>query len=171
MVANLASLIPRTPPFQPIEAPVPTDWTIAIRYTGGGNLAAPTAVAPDQSGNIWITNTTTSSVTRLDPAGAFTANYAGGSGPIAIDLSGNAWTASTTSGSLEEITSAGAITTHAGSGLTMPNAIAIDGSGNIWAAGTGSPLSEFNSSGVPVTTTGYSGGGLTNGQSIAITPY
>jgi hypothetical protein len=170
-VPDLAALATKTSPFEPILGGAPNDWTLSVRYTGAGNISAPTAIAADQAGNIWITNTNTTSVTRLDSTGAFTANYVGGDGPIAIDLTGNAWTNSvSTPNSLEEITSTGVITSYTGAGLISANSIAIDGSGDVWAAGSG-VLSEFNSSGTPLSTSGYTGGGLTGGASIAITSH
>lgn len=170
-VSLLAGLATKTSPFEPTLGALPTDWTLSVRYTAAGNLAAPAAIAADQAGNIWITNTGSTSVTRLDPTGAFTASYAGGAGPIAIDPAGNAWTNGVAvPNSVEKITSTGVITSYTGAGLISASSIAIDGSGDVWAAGSG-VLSEFNSSGMPLTATGYTGGGLTGGQSIAITPH
>ncbi len=170
-VIALNKLADATAPFQPILATAPSAWTIAIQYPATG-LAAPTGIAADQAGNLWVTNQSTHSVTLLSPSGAATGTYATGqsNGAIAIDLSGNAWVASNTSGSLLKVTPTGTVTPITGGGLTTTNALAIDGSGDIWATGTGNTLSVFNSSGAPISTTGYTGGGLTNGQSLAITP-
>ena len=170
--AALNKLADATGPFQPILASAPAAWTVAIQYSPAG-LSAPTGIAADQSGNLWVTNATGHSVTLLSPAGAVTGTYAAGesgSGAIAIDLSGNAWVAANTSGTLLEITPSGATTTTTGGGLTATKSLAIDGSGDVWAVGTGSNLSEFTSSGNPVSSTGYSGGGLSGGQALAITP-
>jgi hypothetical protein len=171
-VAALNRLADATAPFQPILSAAPSAWTIAIQYPTTG-LSAPTGIAADQSGNVWVTNTSSHAVTLLNPSGAVTGTYAAGQsgkGAIAIDLNGNAWVAGATSGSLLEVTNTGTTSTYTGGGLTTTNSLAIDGSGDIWATGTGSPLSVFNSSGIPVSTTGFTGGGLTNGQSIAISP-
>jgi len=171
--AALNKLADATAPFQPILASAPTAWTVAIQYPSTG-LSAPTGIAADQSGNLWVTNATSHSVTLLSPSGAVTATYASGqsgSGAIAIDLSGNAWVADNTSGSLLEIAPSGTTATTTGGGLSSStNSLAIDGSGDVWAVGTGSHLSVFTSSGNPVSPTGYSGGGLSNGQTLAITP-
>lgn len=159
-------------PFQPILAVPPAAWTLAIQYAPAG-LAAPTGLATDQAGNIWITNKSTHSVTLLDPTGALTATYANGqsgNGALAIDLTGNAWVAGNSSSSLLKITPSGTTTTVTGGGLTTTNALAIDATGDIWAAGTGSNLSAFTSAGTPLSATGYTGGGLTNAQTLAITP-
>jgi hypothetical protein len=169
-VANLAVLATKTSPFQTIET-APTDWTIAIRYTAGGTLAAPSGVASDQSGNIWVSNTTGNSLTKLSTVGSYVANYPGGSGPVAIDLNGNAWTNGATTNSLVEVSTTGVTSSYTGGGLGKTTAIAVDGSGYVWASGTGTTLSEFSSStGLPVSPAGYTGGGLSNAKSIAITP-
>ena len=171
-VTALNKLADSTAPFQPILSSAPSAWTIAMQYPATG-LSAPAGIATDQAGNVWVTNKSSHSVTLLNPTGAVTGTYAtgqSGNGAIAIDLSGDAWVAGNTSGSLLEITNTGTTTTHTGGGLTTTNAIAIDGSGDVWVTGTGSALSVFNISGTPVSTTGYTGGGLSNGQSLAITP-
>ncbi|MGA8938634.1 MAG: hypothetical protein WB439_05650 [Acidobacteriaceae bacterium] len=171
-VTALNKLATATAPFQPILSAAPSAWTIAIQYPSTA-FSAPTGIAADQSGNLWITNKTTHSVTQLSPTGSVTGTYAvgqSGNGAIAIDLKGDAWVADKTSGSLVEVFPNGTAATTTGGGLTTTNSIAIDGSGDIWAAGTSSPLSAFNSSGTPISTTGYTGGGLTNGQTLAITP-
>jgi hypothetical protein len=171
-VTALNKLADPTGPFQPILSEAPSAWTIAIQYPAAGP-SAPTGIAADQSGNLWVTNKSSHSVTLLSPTGAATGTYAtgqSGNGAIAIDLEGNAWVAGNASGSLLEVTPTGATTTYTGGGLTTTNSIAIDGTGDVWATGTGSSLSLFNSSGTPISTIGYTGGGLTNGQSLAITP-
>ncbi len=171
--AALNRLATATAPFQPILTSAPTAWTVAIQYPAAG-LAAPTGIAADPSGNLWVTNTSSHSVTLLNPTGAVTATYAAGqsdNGAIAIDLSGNAWVADNVSGSLLRITPGGTATSTTGGGLSTTNALAIDGSGDIWAAGTGSSLRVFNSSGTPLSPAGYTGGGLSNGQALAITTH
>jgi hypothetical protein len=170
--ALINRLADATGPFQPILSAAPPAWTVAIQYPSTG-VTAPTGIAADQSGNIWVTNTSSHAVTLLGPTGAVAGTYASGSsgnGAIAIDLSGNAWVAAATSGSLLEIAPSGTTTTYTGGGLSSTNSIAIDGSGEVWATGTGNQLSIFSSAGSPLSATGYSGGGLGNGQSLAITP-
>ena len=167
-VGTLAQLATKTSPFQSILSSAPTDWTISIRYTGNGTLAAPTGVAADQAGNIWITNTSSKSLIELSPLGVDTATYTDAYGPIAIDPAGDAWADSTTAGSLVEVTAGGVKSVHTGSNLGTANGIAIDGMGNIWAAGAGADLNEFDAT--TLKSTGYTGGGLSGAKSIAITP-
>lgn len=163
----------------------PTDWTLSIRYTGGGALSAstlPTGIAADQSGNIWVTNDLTSTLVKLSPTGAPLASYANaGYSAIAIDQSGNAWASYQY---LNKITPTGTVTTYSGGGAYAYgiDAIAVDASQNVWAASvkynnagtriTGSYLSEFSNTGPALSpTAGYTGGGLTGGSSIAITTH
>lgn len=169
-VAALNNLVTAKPAFLPtLGNTPPAAWTIALRYPVG--LSAPAGIAADQSGNLWIANTGSHSVTQLNTTGAVVATYASGqagNGAIAIDGSGNAWAAANTSGSLLQITPAGTVTVFSGGGLTTTTSIAIDPQGQVWAAGTGNSLSAFTSTGTPLSPTGFSGGGLTNPQSIAI---
>jgi streptogramin lyase len=172
-VGTLRSYADPTSPFQSVLTTLPAAWTVAIQYAPAG-LSAPTGIAADQAGNIWLANSTSNSVTLLAPTGAPTATYASGqagSGAIAIDLGGNAWVASKSSGSILKVTNAGVVSTYSGGGLSTTNAIAIDGTGNVWAAGTGTVLSGFSSSGTALSAGGYTGGGVSNAQSIAITPH
>ena len=54
-VATLYGLASGTPPFGPGLGAAPNDWTIAIKFTGGG-MGSPGDVARDGAGNVWITN-------------------------------------------------------------------------------------------------------------------
>jgi hypothetical protein len=154
-VSKLASLATKTAPFQNIETSVPTDWTISVRYTGSGNLSAPTVpagIAADQSGNIWITNlgtvnaagtayTTDPSLVELSPTGTFVqAHVEAGYLGVAIDLNGNAWSSfnyldETTPGSSGTTTAFTYNSAVKRGGLTAGNipSLAVDGSNNIWA--------------------------------------
>lgn len=168
-VAALNNLVTAKPAFLPtLGNTPPAAWTIALRYPLAG---APTGIAADQSGNLWIAGATSHTVTKLDTTGAITGTFAAGqsgNGAIAIDQSGNAWAAANTSGSILRITPTGTVTVFSGGGLTTTTSIAIDPQAQIWAAGTGNSLSAFTSSGTPLSPTSFTGGGLTNPQSIAI---
>jgi hypothetical protein len=124
-----------TPPFTPTlvsnGAGVPTDWTIALSYTGGGlegakrAKAGSTAMAIDGAGNLWIANSDISSVTELSNLGVALSPYASGS------------TMATAGG-------------FKGGGLSFPAQIAIDFNGNAWVLNNNSTLSELDSTGTPV---------------------
>ncbi len=170
-VVGLNKLAGAAGPFQPILPAAPVAWTMAIQYAAAG-LSAPTGIAADPSGNLWVTNAVGQSVTLLNASGAVTGTYAAGqvgSIAIAVDPSGDAWVAGTAPGSLLEVTPSGSFTNHAGDSLTMDNSLAIDGSGYIWASGAGSAVSVFNNSGAPITTMHDATSGLSSGQSLAIT--
>jgi hypothetical protein len=176
--AALNNLSSGTSSFQPIlgNAP-PVAWTIAVRYTANASLSQPMGVAADQAGNIWIANLQSNSVSELATSGAVLsgAGYAKGQsglGAIAIDQSGNAWVPANTTGSiLKVISSGGSYSSYTGGGLGITSAIAVDGQGQIWATGENN-LSAFTNAGTAVSpASGFTGGGASNPQSIAITPY
>lgn len=179
-VANLNKLRSASPVFQPafdVNSP-PNDWTIAITYTGGG-LSAPTSVATDAAGAVWVTNGGNSSVTKLNAAGAavslssgFTAGGINSPSAIAIDTSGNAWVANAGNNSITELNPAGSSgTAYSNNGLNQPASIAIDGSGDIWIANSGaSSVSAFTSNGSVLASSPYSGAGTSAPVSVAVTP-
>ncbi len=179
-VAKLDAIQSTSPAFNPylsVNTP-PTDWNIAITYTGGG-LSSPKAIANDASGNVWVTNPGNNSVTELTNSGAplttsggFTVGSISNPQGIAIDSSGNAWVANAGNNSVTKIapslTSPLQIT---GNSLSTPKALAIDGAGNVWVVNNGSnTLGAFTSTGSPLANQPYSGGGLSSPASIAINP-
>lgn len=178
-IANLNKLRSANPVFQPafdVNSP-PNDWTIAITYTGGG-LNAPTAIATDAAGAVWVTNHGNSSVTKLNAAGVAVSGSSGfavggisSPSAIAIDASGNAWVANAGS-TLTELSPDGTSGIgYSGNGLSTPASIAIDGAGNIWVANIGTnPVSAFSNSGGVLTGSPYSGAGNSAPVSVAVTP-
>lgn len=170
--------IPQFVPVLDVNLP-PNDWTIAITYIGGG-LNAPTSIAADAAGAVWLTNSGNASVTKLDSTGAA---VSGGSGftmggfssptAVAIDNSGNAWIANAGNSTVTELSQAGSATGTVlhGNGLSAPSSLAIDGSGNIWVANSGSnAVSAFTSGGGSLAGSPFTGAGTTTPVSIAITP-
>jgi hypothetical protein len=170
------------PPFTPVLDAAPTDWTIALSFTGGGlggsSQASPqsSSLAIDGTGNVWVANTRINSVTELSNQGApispFTTGrtlataggFKGGSlthpRQIAIDQQGNAWTLNGDS-SLSELAFTGAAVTgspFSGGGTMTGNGLTIDGSGFVWVANSGTPgdVAEY---------AGYNA--LVNGKSVA----
>jgi len=160
----------------------PTDYTLAVNYTGGG-IYHPSALALDASGNVWVANYGGSSgVTILSNTGTPAAGspFTGGGTivnptAIAIDPSGNAWLIN---GGyfLTELTAGGAsVNNYTGNGLVNSYGLAIDGSGNIWVpnytGGTNGLLSGFTNAGQPLAGSPFSGGGINEPVSVAISPY
>jgi len=179
-VAYLNDLRDASAPFQStldINSP-PSAWTIMISYTGGG-LNAPSAIATDSSGNVWVTNSGNNSVSKFQPNGTvisgsngFTAGGFSSPSAIAIDMSGNAWVANKGSNSVTVLNPTGSSgTVYTGNGLSGPNGIAIDASSNVWVTNSGSStVSAFTSSGGTVTGSPYSGGGISSPVAVAINP-
>ncbi len=179
-VAALNHLRSASPVFQPalnVNAP-PSAWTIAITYVGGG-LSAPTSIATDAAGAVWVTNSGNSSVTKLDNTGAavsgasgFTAGGFSTPSAIAIDTGGNAWVANSGNNTVTMLNSTGSSgIVFSGNGLSVPKSIAIDGSGNVWVGNSGnSTASAFTSSGGALTGSPFSGAGTAAPVSIAVTP-
>jgi hypothetical protein len=179
---KLNSLQAPNPVFQPafdVNSTV-NDWTIAITYTGGG-LNAPTSVATDAAGAVWVANGGNSSVTKLGPDGAaissssgYTAGGISSPSAIAIDTNGYAWVANAGNNSITKLSSdgsSGIAYSGSGTGLNSPASIAIDGSGNIWVANSGAnPVSAFTSGGSALTGSPYSGAGTGSPVSVAVTP-
>ena len=161
-VATLLNLIQTQAPFQPSLNTPPNDWTVALNFTGGG-LAAPTGIALDAAGDIWVANAAGLSVTGLSSTGTLLTGASGYSGSnnilgaqtIAVDNTGNLWLADTMLSSVVELTvSAGLIQSNASftaGGISGPTGIAIDSQNNIWIANfAGASITELNSSGVPL---------------------
>ena len=157
-VAKLNYLQSATPAFSPSlnVNTAPGAWTIAMTYTGGG-INAPSSVAVDQSGNIWLTNPGKSSVTKLDPTGAplsgtggFTPAGLSSPNAIAIDQNGSAWVANSGNNTVSQLSPSGtAGTIVAGNGLNAPHAVAVDAVGSIFVANTSS-ISSFTNAGNPL---------------------
>jgi len=185
--ANVAALYGSpapTSPFSPTLSAQPNDFTLALSFTGGGigtQGSAPTAIAIDSAGGVWIAGGFGHFISRLSSTGAAlspSTGYTGGGiynpDSIAIDSSGNAWIANHGNASISEFSSTGTAlspsTGYTGGGLDVPESIAIDGSGNVWAANAGNnTVSEFSSAGSAISSsTGYIGGGLNEPFSIAI---
>ena len=164
-------------PYQPTLVAAPTDWTVAINYVGGG-LNNPAAIAADEAGNIWIANSGSNSVTKLDNTGAVVSGAngysAGGiTAPVglAIDLNGNPWIANGNS-TVTHLSADGATGTAFGLGvLNMPTAVAIDVAGEVWIANYGdSSITMLNSDGTPSFLAGISVGGISRPTAIALNP-
>jgi streptogramin lyase len=171
-VATLFALATPEAPFQPSLSAAPTDWTLAITFTGGG-LDIPASIAVDASGNVWTSNvcssnTSCSSATKLSPTGqplspapnGYTDGTLFESYGLALDLSGNVWVTNQQSassvnsrdGSVAELASSGQVSsTFSGGGVFFPIAIAADADGSVWIANQGdSSATKLASNGSPI---------------------
>jgi sugar lactone lactonase YvrE len=166
----LFNLSPTNPPFSPGLTAAPADWTLPIRYTGGG-LSLPNGIALDPTGNAWIANEGGNAVTEIATAAllsgptAYTSTAIAGAQAIAADASGNLWLANTQANSVLELNGSGAVVNTLTTGISGPVALAFDLSGNLWVANfTGNSLAEFTPTGSPV-----SGSPFTNAALLAPT--
>jgi hypothetical protein len=115
-VSALFALQTASPPFLPNLSAAPNDLTIAINYTGGG-LNAPAAIASDQSGNVWVANSGSDTVSWFDNLGNSKLGTTGTSlggvpAGIAVDLSGNAWVTASDNEVYELSSTSGSILAH-----------------------------------------------------------
>ncbi len=107
----------------------------------------PLAIAIDGSGNSWIANSGSSTVTKVSGSGSVLGTYSVGKYPysIAIDSSSNVWVAN--GGGANSISVGG-----------VPTSAAVDSSGNVWVTNSGSnTVTKLSPSGSVLGT--YSSGG------------
>lgn len=127
---------------------------------GTGSAAqfnAPSAIVVDATGDLFVTDTNSSTIRKITPAGVVTTlaglpgvtGNSNGNGPaalfhqpkgIAIDSNGVLFVSDTGNGSVRRVTSSGVVTTVATSGsivLIKPTGIAVDGSGTIFVFDSG----------------------------------
>ena len=181
-VAALFLLSSGAAPFQPFLTSSPSDFTLAIQFSGLQSSTQRGNAAIDSQGNVWSVNNA-NSVTKLSNLGAVLSPAAGFTGgglglplTIAIDLNDNAWISAfyqLGSGRVIEFSNDGVVLSgangYSGGGLVEPDGIAIDGSGNAWVADYEGGVTKLSSSGAPLSGVyGYSGGGLHNPMAIAI---
>ena len=129
---------------------------------------APSGIALDASGNLWIANFYGNSISLVQPPGTVvSAGYSGGGiaqpQGIAIDGDGSVWIANYRQGTLSELQGTTANTPGtpissssglgSGAGMSLPNRVAVDASGNLWASSNGNDrVVEFVGIASPVKT-------------------
>ncbi len=163
-------------PFQPTLTKAPTDFTLALTFAGG-SLSAPSGLAADASGNLWIANAGANTVTELAHTGAvlsgtgYTASLSTPSS-IALATDGTVWVTNQGNNTVSRLTAAGAAysgSPYSGGGLNLPASIAFDSNGTAWVANAGT-TSVTTISGTGSTLTSYittSSGAL----AVAINPH
>ncbi len=179
-VATLFNLAPSTPPFAPTLTSTPNDWTLALRFADA-SLKSPYGLAIDASGNVWVTNETGASITKMNGLGTVlsgTTGFTGGGllGPkgIAVDKSGNAWIANAGGSSIVELGPSGTVlsgtTGFTGGGIDAPVALALDSQTNVWVANfSGNSVTVLTSTGSPFAASPYTAtGAIANPTGIAI---
>ncbi len=184
-VAALFNLIPPAPPFTSTLATAPPDWTLAVKFTGGG-MSSPTGIGVDATGNVWVASYF-SSASQFSPTGLpLFPNGITGSGlahsyGLALDNSNNVWIPDEDSasnvngghGSVSVLNSSGqSIAGTSGfstSQLDYPVAVATDSNATTWVVNYGtSTVSLLSSSGTPLSSApGYGLGHLAFPVAIA----
>lgn len=142
-ISNLFAIPPPTSPFQPSLSGAPNDFTIALKFTGGG-LSQPLAIAIDGTGSVWAGSSLNATLNQFNGStGAAISSYTGGGlafiQGVAIDPFGNTWASSYaqdgggTFDAISKFNSAGLpLSPSTGYALphgTNPLGLAIDGSG------------------------------------------
>ncbi len=125
-------------------------------------FSAPTGVALDGAGNVYVGDESNHRVRKITPAGAVTTlagagfeGFADGSGAaawfnhlsgVAVDRGGNVYVADVQNYRIRKVSPSGAVTTLAGSNVgfrdgngaaalfNMPQSVAVDGAGNVYVA-------------------------------------
>jgi streptogramin lyase len=168
---SLLNLVPTQPPFQPLLPGPPADWTVALKFTGGG-LNGPTGIALDASGNVWVANALGNSVTELSSAGTLLTGNAGYTGSnllgaqgIAVDKNDNVWVADTLLSTVVELTTSSGVvqssTSFTAGGISGPTALAVDSQNNVWVSNfTGGSVTELNNHGAVLGSSPLTAGGL-----------
>jgi streptogramin lyase len=192
-VATLYAQASADSTFAPALAAQPSDWTLFIKYTGGG-MNGPTALGVDGSGNVWVAsdaevlagqNIPVGVASLFSPLGAplfaqgVTGSGLGYSFGLAVDANNNAWIANfpipgvVAGNTVSVFNSSG--TSVAGSGgfatgaYTFPNDVAIDTDGSAWLADWGdSQLTHLSSSGQELSGSPYSSAQLIDPGNVAI---
>ncbi len=160
-VAAIFLLLPSGAPFQPSLSSAPNNWMIGVNYVGGG-LNAPTSMAVDSCGCMWVANKSSNTISKFDNGGnALSATGFSASGnlnapsSLAVDVVGNVWVTNAASNSVVKLDSTGNYLNSysANSTLSAPSGIAIDGFNNLWIANSGNnSVSVLNNSGAFVAT-------------------
>jgi hypothetical protein len=153
---DLFAYVTPAAPFQPVLASFPYDFSLSMNFTGGGGLTAASGTnyfAVDASGNLWITNGATNSITEwnnqgaaISPQGGYVTSTLVAPGPVAVDSSGYTWVCG--QNGLTELNFVGQEQPDSpflGGGLSTTGclALAMDGLGNIWAT-TSQSISKFD---------------------------
>lgn len=154
----LFALIPAQVPFAGGYTVEPNDYTLTISYTGG-SLSAAQAMAVDKSGNVWIVNKGSNSVSEASPTGTYLLSALSGvnltsPSSIAIDNSGSVWVGSTTGINKIIPGTTPSVTAFAPTKGTNITGLAVDSFGNIVyvsAASVPGTIGSINSSGTQVT--------------------
>ncbi len=121
----------------------------SVFNTGSLTLSAPTGVAVDSAGNVYISGAGTNVVIKVTAAGVASVVNVGTPGglalsyarSLAVDGAGDLYIADTYGNRIVEVTEAGTVSvvnvgSPSGIGLAYPEGVAVDGSGDLYIADT-----------------------------------
>lgn len=106
----------------------------------GAFFSDPLDAVVDASGNVWVTNNTNNTVSKITSADVLDGTFPVGANPRGIDIdpSGNLWVANAGGNSISKLDSAGAlVATYALGGGTNPYGVHCTADGRIWVACNG----------------------------------
>jgi DNA-binding beta-propeller fold protein YncE len=130
----------------------------------GQGLSSPMGLAFDTTGNLYVANNSSNTVTRYDSSGARIGTFFVPSGQglnvptgLTFDSSGNLYVANVLGSTIAKYDSSGArigtFFVPGGQGLNTPYGLAFDATGNLYAANSGSnTITRYDSSGARIGT-------------------
>lgn len=165
-ITSLLNSLPQNVAYTPVLITPPNDFTIPIVYAGTG-INAPSAVAVDATGNIWVANNGNNSVSEFTSTGAaytetdYTDPSLSQPSSVAIDTNGSVWLSNFGGNAITEFTGSGTnyvANSYTDAGLNLTDNIAVDGNNNVWAANlVPGSVSKFSGSGTTYTGTDFTG--------------
>jgi len=173
-VAALYTLSRASSVYSPALTAAPADWTLAVNY-GGGGMNAPSAVAVDSTGKLWVANyyAVASFFTNTGVpvfANGITGDDLDNSYSGAVDTNDNFWSVNEESssvnnglGSISVLNNTGGLNgVYTSGGIDFPLGIAFDTCGGAWIANYGqSTVTRLNQTGTPLSgAAGYSSASL-----------
>lgn len=133
-----------------------TTGSVINTYTAGGTITNPSGIAIDATGNVWVPNFGSNSVTEFNSSGTLIGNFTSGVGinpsSIVIDPTSFVWVTNQGSNSVTELSSTGTVittyTSASGFNFNAPKGIAVGGVNFVWVtwvANMGTSASPGNS--------------------------
>jgi hypothetical protein len=137
-------------PFTPMLNETPSDWTLAVSYTG---FNAPRTTTIDANGNVWVANSGNDTMTVLAQSGnplmTLSGNGLKAAVAVALDANGNAFAANSGDATVSAFTSGGNVFGASPFSVgSSPSALTFDAEGSLWVANSGSKsISELTGTG------------------------
>jgi streptogramin lyase len=182
-VATLFGLQTASGDFQPMLSAAPSDFTLAITYSGGG-LNLPGSLAINSVGEVWVANYFGGEASEFSNTGApaspsgFPAAGLAESFGITVDAQDSVWITNESSstggsGSITHLSSSGQDLSGSGyamGGIYFPIAVAATSGGDIWVADYGSSTASLLANdGTAISgTSGYAASSLLFTTAVAV---